>query len=500
MALGFVEILLVLLTGGGGGNDLLDYLPTAAYWKAKGVETTAERMAAELATEEPADAAKLVRDLGADGFATREAAMQKLRAMGPAAAPALEQGAENDDPEVKMRARQLLERVAASGGTQAKAVRRLMAVRALGDLKRPESLAALRPLLASKEPFVADYARQAVAAIEGKPYQRPRPTRAMLWKDVCLLPAECAVVAQVAMPGGGPIDVATALKGIEGKLPQGRDPAAMIAQLAQMLTVAAERVGNVRLDAVTLGVTGEVGDDAGFVVIIARGLYDRTAAKATIRQLGGCEAAQVGGVDVLRPEEEVALILASRERLVLLAGDRRVPKPVEALVAALGRNGDKPTLDPKMLALIKSIDTSSPAWAVVRMTDCYRQVPLFAPFDTVTMASKVGDGGAMALTVVAAGKDAEAVKPAVAELNAGIEKAKAGAQQALAQMPAIKPMVDFVNSIRVEQQGATVTLTGKLQGQASAMMMPLVMLFGVRTAHIEGPAPVEVQPARPMPK
>jgi len=165
MAFGFIEILLALLTGGGGGNDLLDYMPTAAYWKAKGVEITAERMAAELATEEPADAAKLVRDLGADDFATREAAMKKLRAMGPAAAPALEQAADNDDPEVKMRARQLLQKVAATGGAQAKAVRRLMAVRALGKLKRPEGLAALRPLLASKEPFVADYARQAIAAV-----------------------------------------------------------------------------------------------------------------------------------------------------------------------------------------------------------------------------------------------------------------------------------------------------------------------------------------------
>jgi hypothetical protein len=30
--------IVLLITGGGGGNDLLDYLATEAYWKAKGVK------------------------------------------------------------------------------------------------------------------------------------------------------------------------------------------------------------------------------------------------------------------------------------------------------------------------------------------------------------------------------------------------------------------------------------------------------------------------------
>ncbi len=499
MAFGFMELLMVLLTSGGGGNDLLDYMPSEAYWKAKGVEMTAERMAAELATAPPADLSKLVRDLGAADFALREAAMRKLRAAGPAAVPALERAAESEDPEVKMRARQLLQRAVAAGG-QAKAVRKLMAIRALGELKAPQALPALRPLVAAAEPFVADYARQAIAAIEGKPYQRPAATKEELWKDLCLLPAECAIVAQMTMPGGRPIDFAAALDGIASRLPPGRDPAQMVEQLAQMLTMAAERVGNVRLHGVTLGVTGDVGDDAGYVVVIGRGVYDPAAAKATIQQIGGGTATQVEGVDVLSPEREVMLVPCSTRRFVLMAGDRDVPKPIGALVAALRRDSDKPQLDPQMQALLKGVDTASPTWAAVRMTDHYRQVPLFAPFDTIVVTSKAADAGTMALTIVARGKDAEAVGLAVDEFNAGLEKAKAGAQQAMAQMPAVKPMVDLMNSIRVQAEGATVTVTGKLEGQAGTLMMPLFMFAGVRAAPVARPAPVEVQPARPMPK
>jgi len=200
MGFGMMEMLMLLLSGGGWGNDLLDYLPTSAYWRAKGVEVSVERMTAELAVAEPADLAQLIRDLGADRHATREAASAKLRALGPVAIPALKKAAESDDPEVRTRAKELLEGL--SGGAQANAIRRLMAIRTLGELKKPEALAALRPLLEAKEPFVADYAARAIATIEGRAHERAAASREMLWRDLCLLPANCGIVAQLRMPGG----------------------------------------------------------------------------------------------------------------------------------------------------------------------------------------------------------------------------------------------------------------------------------------------------------
>ncbi|MFW6108384.1 MAG: hypothetical protein ACOC8D_01090, partial [bacterium] len=121
MAFGFMEMLIVLLTSGGGGNDLLDYMPLDAYWKMKGVEVTVERMTAELTTEKPANLDQLVADLGARDYATREEATRKLRALGPAALPALKGAAQSEDPEVRTRAEKLIEAALAAAGRQAKA-------------------------------------------------------------------------------------------------------------------------------------------------------------------------------------------------------------------------------------------------------------------------------------------------------------------------------------------------------------------------------------------
>jgi len=490
MAFGFMEMLLVLLAGG-GGNDLLDYLPTDAYWKAKGVEITVERMTAELVTGEPADAEALVRHLGADDFAVREAATVKLRQLGPAAVPALKRAAESDDPEVKMRARKLLQAAQAAGG-EGKAVRRLMALRALGELGKPEALPALRRLVAAKEPFVADYARQAAAAIEGKPYQRPGATREQLWQDVCLLPAGCAVVAQVTMAGGGPVDFAQALEQVKGKIPGGQDPQMMLGQLAQMLTMAAERVGNVRVLAVTLGVSGDIGDQGGFVVVVARGLYDPKAVGATLQQAGGSEPVEVGGLATYSPDDNVALIPCSPERFILVAGPRREGLPLQEVAQAVKAGRTELALDPAMKQLIQEADASAPMWAVVRMSEQYRTVGLFAPFDTVTATGKQ-EGEAMALTAIARGTNEEAVKGAVAEFQAGLQKARQEIGQAVAQMPAAKPMADVVNSVQVERKGATVTLTATLKGEGAVMLMPAMMFMGVARS-APAPAVMEAQP------
>ena len=428
MAMGFMGMLMMLLTSG-GGNDLLDYLPTDAYWKAKGVEITVEAMAAELKGAEPADVA---------------------------------------------------------GG-----VRRLMAIRALGELKKPAGLAALRPLLASKKLFVADYAKQAAATIEGKPYTRPVPDTKTLWKDVCLLPADCAVVAQVSMAAGKPLDFAALLKGAAAQLPpaMGMDQAAMMTQLAQMLTMAAERVGNVRIHAITLGVSGDVGDKTGHVAIIARGIYNAEAVKVVL----GAAAPppmDIDGATVFSPQKQMHLIPCSNERFVGVFGPRQAPKPTKTVVAALKANGDRPAFDDAMQALVKGIDTSLPMWAAMRMSEHFRQAPLLAPFDSMTLTGKPDAEGVTALKVVARGADAQGVKGAVDEFNAGLEKAKAGIGQALAQMPSIKPIADFIHSIRMVAKDAEVTVTGSLKGQGVAMAMPLVIFLRSTANRPAPPRPV----------
>ncbi len=487
MGFGMMELLMLLLSGGGWGNDLLDYLPTSAYWKARGVEITVERMTAELAVAEPADLAQLIRDLGAEKHEVREAASAKLRALGPVAIPALKKAAEADDPEVRTRARELLGGL--SGGAQANAIRRLMAIRTLGELKKPEAAAALRPLLEAKEPFVADYAARAIAAIEGKAHERAAASREMLWRDLCLLPANCGVVAQMRMPGGQTASFEEALKAMLPALPGGQDVGKAVNELTKGVSAVAERVGNLRIEGLTLGVADSVGNEKGFVVVVARGRYDAAAVNAAFTQLN-LNPSKVEDMDVFGPEREIRLIPCSNERFIFTAGPSNEHLPLKELAAALQANADKPALPAKMLDLIKGLDPDAPVWAAVVVSDAYRQASFLAPYDIITATGKNAEGGALAITLTAVGKDPEAIKGAVGTVEKGIKdgiaeikKIPAGGDFGLG---AVKPMMDkvadFLESIRIANAGTKVTMTATLKGQAAALMMPMFMLFSVRRA------------------
>lgn len=63
----------------------------------------------------PPDAPALVRQLGSDEFAEREAASRKLAALGQAAVDALRHGLKSDDPEVRSRAARLLQSITTKG-------------------------------------------------------------------------------------------------------------------------------------------------------------------------------------------------------------------------------------------------------------------------------------------------------------------------------------------------------------------------------------------------
>ncbi|MBM4042200.1 MAG: HEAT repeat domain-containing protein [Planctomycetes bacterium] len=500
MGFGMMEMLMLLLSGGGWGNDLLDYLPTSAYWRAKGVEVSVERMTAELAVAEPADLAQLIRDLGADRHATREAASAKLRALGPVAIPALKKAAESDDPEVRTRAKELLEGL--SGGAQANAIRRLMAIRTLGELKKPEALAALRPLLEAKEPFVADYAARAIATIEGRAHERAAASREMLWRDLCLLPANCGIVAQLRMPGGQTTPFEEALKAIVPVLPGDQDLGKAVGELTKGISAVAERVGNLRFEGITLGVADNVGNNAGFIVAVARGRYDAAAVKAAFTQLK-LNATRVEGMDAFSPERDVRFIPCSDDRFIFAAGPSHEHVPLKELAAALQANGDKPALPAKMLDLIKGIEPDAPVWAAAVMSDAYRQASFLAPYDTITAVGKNAEGGVMALTVVAAGKDPEAVKASVAEVQKGVKQGLDQIQQHAAgpEMAFTKPIIELMQSIRVQAEGAKATLTAKLKGQGAAFLMPMMMLWGVRSgAHRVPPPQIEPMPAVPEPQ
>src|SRR5439155_26161916 len=146
--------LLTFLLGGVGGSGLLDYVPVEAYWEAKQVVVTPDVLLAELKpAAEPGDLGDLIAQLGAADADSREYAAAKVRALGTSALPTLRKEAESDDIEIARRARSLISEINAA--VKPATVRRLMAIRTLGERKERRALELLRPLVESKEPFVA---------------------------------------------------------------------------------------------------------------------------------------------------------------------------------------------------------------------------------------------------------------------------------------------------------------------------------------------------------
>ena len=440
MAMGWLEIVLILASGGPLGNELLDYVDSQAYWKIKGVSVSEETIAAELSRPQ--------------------------------------QG---------------------TSSQQAWRVRRLMAIRTLGELKSKKALPALRALLKSKEFFVADYAARAIAAIEGKKHVRPGAPAIAKERDLGLMPPGCGLVGQIALTPGaaGAIDLSKALGATT--LPGGMSKERALRMVTKMVLEAAEKVGNIRLEMATVGVATDAGEDAGFAVVVVRGLYDAAATRDLLRPMVK-ETSTVDGLEVLRPEREFALLLPSNDRLVLLAGPREEAIPLAAVISAINVKKTGLQATPEMRRLAAAVPANSALWAVAEISDAYREAEILAPFDTAVLTGTQSNGS-MALKLTADGKDAQAVAQAVAILEAGrteaIEEMETQTERMGAMGEALKPIIEFMKSIRTETKGGRVTVTASLEAGPAQLAMPMLgwVTHSPRVSHEEtteqeaGPGP-----------
>jgi len=496
MAASGLGMFLILLLG--GGSDLLDFLSSKAYWQAKGVEITAANMLAELRPVELGDVPALIRQLASERHADREQASRKLLAKGPTVVPQLLKAAGSADAEAAARIRNLVR--ALSGKDEAPAVRRLMAIRTLGEVKHRAAVPALRKLLGSKVLFEAEYARQAIAAIEGKPFKRPVASVKDMASDLWLLPGNCGAVGQVALPAGKPVDLDQMAKELAAMLPEGKAEEAL-KQANQGLISLAERIGNVRLHGVTFGVADDVSDDSGYVVFIARGLYDVAAVRTALleqrakpRVVEGTEVLGFGGDDPV-------LILASNERLVFLVSPSGEKLPIAQMVAALKAGKGKLTGNQDIAKLVKSVGVDNALWAVMRVSEAYRQASLLAPFKTVTLVGK-RKAEQMDFALKATGSEAERVRQAVTEFNELMAEGREEIARQAERMPAMKPLADLLASIKGTAEGPNATVTAQFKGDVKRLLgMPFMLWMSHSVPATEmmeqvEPAPRVVAPAR----
>ena len=497
---GMMQLLMVAMMGG-AGNDLLDYMQTKAYWQIKGVAVTAEAMQAELKPVLPGQVKALMADLTGNDEAKRKAAAGRLSTMGVGVIPQLTKAAATaqGNPEKAGAIQQLIGKLYQA--RQAGSVRRLMAIRTLGELKARAAMPMLTGLLKSKALFEADYAAAAIAAIGGKPYKRPGVSAKTLAADVWRLPSNCGIVAQSKMPPGGPVDFAKILKKV-GSLPGGMKAEQILVQATQMLVKAAEMTGNIRFDGATMGVAGNAADRTGFVAIIVRGTYDAKALAALMGEQGRIKTETVNGIEVLKPDNEVALILPGNDMLVFCAGPNREQLPLGEMTTAIktGVGGLKPASD--LGKLIKTLDTSGPLWAAATITDAYRKGgPIIASFKTMTLVSKTVKDG-QTFTVTGKGADPKQVDMAVKAFNGLIAMGGAELEQQVQrgrpQSEMLKPILEFFKSIKATADGASATATGTIKGSSLTTIAPL-LLWTVSVRDHGPPKMEDIPPDRAVP-
>src|SRR5213075_409903 len=134
-------------------------------------------------------------------------------------------------------------------------------------------------------------------------------------------------------------------------------------------------------------------------------------------------------VEVFSPDEHAHAMFASNDRAIAIGGPNPQALPLAFATALKTGKGGLDTSD-EMKKLIAAADTSQPLWAVMKMTDTFKQMPVFSAFDQVIIVGKLKDQ-VLDIEVSGQGQNAGQVSAAVDQLNASVQ---AGITQ-------LKPMV-----------------------------------------------------------
>jgi hypothetical protein len=213
-----------------------------------------------------------------------------------------------------------------------------------------------------------------------------------------------------------------------------------------------------------------------------------------VRPLAGANSVTIENVEVLTPNKAIALALHSDQRLLAFAGPSRDKMPIKDLIVAAGNDkGPLLTDNPDLARLIASIDTTAPVWAVCKVSPAYRAAPVVQAFDTLTLVTRQDRDG-LKLELAGVGSDAGAVKDAVNVVNRELATVKMEIPKAAQQVPPLKPLSDFVQTIDCQADGKSARLTGSYRGDpASFLGLPFWFVAG------SAPQPVPAPPAAAQP-
>ena len=447
----------------GGGRDLASLVSPGHYWESKGVSVSVEQLSHELDPIKPGDISKYLADLDAGDPAVRQTAAVEIFKMGPAALSALTETVNSGSPEASERAASLQVQIRAA--SKPLFVRRLMAVRTLGEMKDARALPILRPLLNSTEMFESEYARQAIATIEGKACPPRTATAAERAADLALLPARLDTVIQIA-PSLGAV---FSLEKLIALLPFDQTRKAQAgSELNSTLLETLNIAGNVRIDAITVGIYPAPPGVPGNYIVVVRGQFDATALCAALGRVAP-DSELIDGVRVFHIDEDAALLVPSDRRIVYLGREAAGELGIAETIAALRTGSSDLAKNVELLTLVKSVDHGAPLWAAALLTPGLKELkqvgdPL-GMFDSLTIvATQSMDKGNVvtAARLVATASDQPHAQQGMASMQAYLNNAVGDGQRIETKRPDLKPFIDFLESAKLEAEGNKVSLTASL--------------------------------------
>jgi len=467
-----VSILGMLLLFAAPSNDLLDYLPTQSYWESKHVEVSVQSMAAELADAPGADAASLIDQLSNPDPQLRNDARKKLAQLGRKAIAPLREAQDMGDPQTVNAAKELIAQIITE--SQPAAVRRLMAIRALGESGDPAAVAVLTPLLKSTELFEADYAATAIATLHHEAWSRPPAAAAECAADAWRFPGDCAVVVQATNYRFHPLSLSALVA--QEMIMSNRPRQVVLDEYNSRVLAIAEVLGNVRLQALTIGVAGHVSIDSGYLAIVFRGQFDPLAmGRAIETQMPGMHETTMSGFRVYCPPSspympDFSYVIPDEHRVVMILGPPRVL--IDSVVAAVAAGKDDLHGSADLSPLLAAADMTQPLWGVAKVTPSFQAAaPILAPFDTLTLHSGIGQDQMLHVKLSASGNDPVGAKSSATTFNTGVADMLRELRPMLTVMPITRPLLRTLESIHCDADGGNANMT--MQGPPSLLQAML---------------------------
>ena len=248
-------------------------------------------------------------------------------------------------------------------------------------------------------------------------------------------------------------------------------------QTRQLQIAILERIGNIRLRAITVGVHPGTPHLPGYTIYVARGRYDSKAAVALLKQTK-IASTNVDGMDVFQPEPLTAVLFPSDTRAVVVTAEGEDGLPLKAMVAAIKKDAGDLHDNVPMTKLIETVDTNQPVWGVVKITDAIRRIaPPADAFNLATLVVSQQDD-VLRFEVKAIGSDAAKVKATVEEAKIHLGETIAHYHDLMqkfseAKRPVddLKGAVEALESITLQSNERKATGTGSMKGPSSLWLI-----------------------------